>query len=90
MTRKLKTPKFSLSLILNFLVSTLIPFITVTLLVAHIYKHNYTRDVFNLVDNSLVSISKNIYLYLSELDRATLTPYYNEDFFSILKHIRES
>lgn len=90
MTRKLKTPKFSFSLILNFLVSTLIPFITVTLLVAHIYKHNYTRDVFNLVDNSLVSISKNIYLYLSELDRATLTPYYNEDFFSILKHIRES
>ena len=88
--KRLKTPKFSFSLILNFLISTLIPFVLVTLLIANLYKYNYTRDVFNLVDNSLVSISQNIYLYLSELDRATLTPYYNEDFFATLKHIKES
>ena len=60
--KRLKTPKFSFSLILNFLISTLIPFVLVTLLIANLYKYNYTRDVFNLVDNSLVSISQNIYL----------------------------
>ena len=37
--KRLKTPKFSFSLILNFLISTLIPFVLVTLLIANLYKY---------------------------------------------------
>lgn len=87
---KLKVPGFSFSLTRNFLISTAIPLIIVTLLIAGIYRRSYTRDVYKLVDNSLVSIAENIDVYLMELDRATLLPYYNEDFFLILNDIMKN
>jgi two-component system sensor histidine kinase YesM len=84
----IKAPKFSLSLVRNFLLSTFIPLACITIIIAGIYKANYTKDISQLVNTTLGTISANLNTYLKELDQASLMPYYNEDFFSIIAEIK--
>lgn len=85
----IKAPKFSFSLIRNFLISTFIPMALITIIIANAYNSGYTRDISSLTDTTLNTITKNLSTYLSELDQASLMPYYNEDFFTVLAQIRQ-
>ena len=78
---------FSLSLLRNYILSTFVPILLITLLIAHIYQKNYTKDMDTLVNTSMRSISANLDTYLQELDQASLMPYYNESFSNTLRKI---
>ena len=78
---------FSLSLLRNYILSTFVPILLITLLIAHIYQKNYTKDMDTLVNTSMHSISANLDTYLQELDQASLMPYYNESFSNTLRKI---
>lgn len=75
---------FSSRLVINFFISTLIPFILITLFTANLYNRKYRADTMTLVDSSLAALSQNISVYLTELEYLSLTPYYNDDFFLYL------
>lgn len=74
----------SSKLIVNFFVSTLLPFAVITQIATAVYGDQYTKDTNQLVDNTLTSISLNISTYLNELEQLTLTPYYDSDFIYLL------
>lgn len=85
----IKTPTFSWSLLRNFLLSTAIPIALITVLIAHVYQKEYSADISTLVSTTLDTTARNLSTYLLELEQASLMPYYNENFFSILGEIRQ-
>lgn len=84
MHMNIKVPKFSRSLICNFLLSTFVPMAIITVIISYAYNVNYTRDISRLTNTTLDSICRNLDTYLVELDQFSMTPYYNEGFFTSL------
>lgn len=76
---------FSFQLMKNFLISTLIPFLIITSVIAHIYSREYKQDVQSLLNSTIDSMVSNITTYLMELEQVTLQPYYNEELFDFLR-----
>lgn len=89
MTMNIKTPQFSWSLVRNFLLSTAIPIAMITMIIANAFSIKYSSDISTLVSTTLDTTSRNLNTYLLELEQASLMPYYNEKFFSILGEIRQ-
>lgn len=85
----IKIPRFSWALARNFLLSTAIPIAIITMLIANAYSQKYSSDISTLVSTTLDTTSRNLNTYLLELEQASLMPYYNEDFFSILGEIQQ-
>lgn len=71
---------FSLRLTINFVLSTFIPFALISLLMVHFFTHQQTTDMLETTRSHMDSLSQNINMYLSELEQATLMPYYDENF----------
>ncbi|MFD0679292.1 MULTISPECIES: cache domain-containing sensor histidine kinase [unclassified Paenibacillus] len=72
-------------LVLIFMISTLMPMLLTTYIVARVYIDKNSNDTGILIDNTLISLSKSLSSYLNELDQLTLIPYYNDDFIYALK-----
>lgn len=76
---------FSYQLLKSFLFSTLIPFLVIAYIAAHIYSREYDKDVQSLLDSTATAINSNIVTYLNELEQVTLQPYYNNGLYNYLK-----
>ncbi|MBT9777230.1 hypothetical protein GPL15_12030 [Clostridium sp. MCC353] len=82
-----KNKSFSLQLLKNFLISTLIPFMLVTTVIANTYSRNYNKDVHILLNATVDSMISSISTYLDELQQITLLPYYNDEMYYYLKNL---
>lgn len=71
---------FSLHLTLNFILSTFIPFVLITYLLVRIITQQQTADMLQTTQSHLDSLSRNISMYLSELQQVTFMPYYDGNF----------
>ena len=71
---------FSLHLTLNFIFSTFVPFILITFLMVRLFTQQQISDILQTTRSHLSSLSQNVSMYLSELEQATLMPYYDENF----------
>lgn len=76
---------FSIKLLRNFLISTFIPFVLVTAVIAITYTQKYRQDTSRLLDSAVNAIAHNISAYLTELEQVTLLPYYNDNLYYYLK-----
>ena len=77
--------KFKRSFSVHLLISTLIPFMLIAYVVAHIYAREYSRDVRSLLDTTASSLDSNIATYLKELEQVTMQPYYNNELYNYLR-----
>lgn len=82
-----KKYSFSWQLLRTFLISTLIPFMLVTTVLANIYSRKYNSDIRTLVDSTVDSMTSNIDTYLYELKQVTLLPYYNDEIYNYLEDL---
>lgn len=71
---------FSLHLTRNFVLSTFIPFAFITYVLARIITQEQTTDMLQTTQSHLDSLSRNVGMYLTELQQVTLMPYYDENF----------
>ncbi|PNV62049.1 hypothetical protein C0033_10370 [Clostridium sp. chh4-2] len=78
---------FSIQLLKNFLISTLIPFMLVTTVIANTYSRNYNKDIHILLNATVNSMTGGIITYLDELQQVTLLPYYNDEMYNYLKNL---
>lgn len=78
---------FSFQLLKNFLLSTLLPFMLITSVIAHIYSREYNKDIHILLNSTVNSLTSNISTYLDELKQVTLQPYYNDELFGYLRNL---
>lgn len=78
---------FSYQLLKSFLFSTLIPFMVIAYIAAHIYSREYDKDVQALLDSAATAINSNIVTYLDELEQVTLQPYYNNELYNYLREL---
>lgn len=81
---------FSYQLLKNFLISTLVPFMLVTSVIAHIYYREYNKDVQLLLNSTINSLTTNISTYLNELQQVTLQPYYNDELYDYLRKLSQN
>jgi two-component system sensor histidine kinase YesM len=82
-----KKYSFSWQLLRTFLISTLIPFMLVTTVLANTYSRKYNSDIRTLVDSTVDSMTSNIDTYLYELKQVTLLPYYNDEIYNYLEDL---
>lgn len=75
----------NMKLVLIFMISTLLPLLLTTYIVARVFIERNSNDTGILIDNTLISLSQSLSGYLNELDQLTLIPYYNDDFIAALK-----
>lgn len=83
----LKKQSFSYQLLKNFLISTLIPFMLVTSVIAHIYTREYKKDIRLLLNAAIGSLTTNMSTYLNEFGQVTLQPYYNDELYDYLRKL---
>ena len=71
---------FSLRLTLNFIGSTLLPVLLALFIIMQLISARQTQDTLTAVESHLDSLESNVRVYLNELQRVTLIPYYDENF----------
>lgn len=84
-----KQKSFSFQLMINFMISTFIPFLLITSILTHLYSKEYDKDNSILLDSVIQSMTSNIYTYLAELEHITMLPYYNNEVFYYLKGLSD-
>ncbi|NOU94396.1 HAMP domain-containing protein [Paenibacillus sp. LMG 31456] len=75
----------NMKLVFIFIISTMLPLLITTYIMARVFIDRNSNDTGILIDNTLISLSQSLSGYLNELDQLTLIPYYNDDFIYALK-----
>jgi len=74
-----------LKLSILYLLTTVIPLVIIVFVMPGYYENQITQNSQTLTTATLTSLSRNIDLYLDDLDRLTLTPYLNDEVMYALK-----
>lgn len=67
-------------LLISYLATICIPVIIIVAIMPYYFRYNITKDRKILTESILNSVSSNIEMYIDDLDRLTLIPYYNNEF----------
>lgn len=81
---------FSLHLTIKYILSTLIPFMVITYFLVRLIIFHQSQDILRTTESHLTSLARNVSIYLTELQQATLMPYYDENFSYYLSQSNES
>ncbi len=82
-----KTFSIKIQFIVMYIFSFVIPIILSMFVISTYLKIQFTNQTSSLIDDHLESTSQKISDYLNELDRLTIIPYYNKDFFTSLNTV---
>lgn len=75
--------RFKLSIL--YLLTIIVPTIIITIVMPFYYKQLIVRNSLSETDSALISMKRNIEMYLNDLEKLTIIPYLSEDVMNALK-----
>ena len=76
---------FRVKLSILFLLTIIIPTLLITIVMPYYYKQIIVRNALTETDSALVSMKRNMEMYLTDLEKLTIIPYLSEDVMNALK-----
>jgi two-component system sensor histidine kinase YesM len=73
-----------LRLLISYVATICIPVIIIVAVMPYYFRYYITKDRKILTESTLSSVASNIEMYINDLDRLTLIPYYNNEFIHSL------
>ncbi|MFD0696776.1 sensor histidine kinase [Paenibacillus sp. GCM10027628] len=80
-----KTMSIRSKLIILYLITVIIPVVIIIFVLPYYYKNLFVKQTTLLSEGTLTSLTRNVEMYLDDLERLTITPYLNDDVMTALK-----